>query len=80
MNLFISEHDHLVRINGRLTNVELTYDAKYPVVLPYESVISEKILAKAHLITLHGGVQQMLIYIRPHIWIPRARQLARRVI
>ena len=51
----------------------------YPVYLPTYSIISEKVVANSHLATLHGGVGLTMAHVREHYWIPRLRQLAKKL-
>eukprot|EP00794_Sanderia_malayensis_P016265 gene16265-biopygen13818 len=52
----------------------------YPVYLPMNRVFSEKLVMDAHLRTLHGGVGLTMTEVRRQYWIPRLRQLTKRVI
>lgn len=74
------DSDRLIRLNGRVRNRELDYNFRHPILLPYESTLTKRLLEKAHTRTMHGGAQQMLQYVREKFWIPRARQLAKEVI
>lgn len=72
--LFI-DNEGLLRLSGRIRNQELSFDFKNPMILPPEAIFTKKLFRKAHEVTLHGGAQQMLQYLRQNFWIPRARQL-----
>lgn len=74
------DSDRLIRLNGRVRNRDIPYDFRHPIILPYESTLTKRFMEKAHKITMHGGAQQMLQYVREKFWIPRARQLAKEVI
>ena len=52
----------------------------YPVYLPPNTVLSEKLTEDAHVLTLHGGVGLTMTYIRRDYWIPRLRRLTKKVI
>ena len=52
----------------------------YPVYLPTNRVYSEKFVMDAHLRSLHGGVGLTMTEVRREYWIPRLRQLTKRVI
>ena len=52
----------------------------YPVYLPPNAVLSEKLIQDAHVLTLHGGVGLTMTYIRRDYWIPRLRHLTKKVI
>ena len=65
-------HDGIYECRGRI-------QGSYPVYLPPKVVLSEKIVQDAHELTLHGGVGLTMALVRRDYWIPRLRQLARRV-
>ena len=52
----------------------------YPIFLPPLALLSEKMVDDAHIQTLHGGVGLTMAYIRRDYWIPRLRQLTKKVI
>ena len=52
----------------------------YPVYLPPNTVLSEKLTEDAHVLTLNGGVGLTMTYIRRDYWIPRLRRLTKKVI
>ena len=52
----------------------------YPISLPDESLLSEKIIFVAHNNTLHGGVLMAMTNICSTFWIPSSRQLTKSII
>jgi len=52
----------------------------YPIYLPDGDIFTEKLVAHAHLQTLHGGVGLTMSHVRAKYWIPRLRRMARRII
>jgi hypothetical protein len=78
------EEDQL-RLNLQVNNEGL-YECRgriqgsYLVFLPPQSVFSEKVVQDAHILTLHGGVGLTMSNVRDVYWIPRLRQLAKKVI
>ena len=52
----------------------------YLIYLPPNSIFSEKMVMAAHRRTLHGGVGLTMAAIRSRYWIPRLRQLVKRMI
>ena len=52
----------------------------YPVYIPASTTLSEKIVQEAHQKTLHGGPTLTIAEVRSKYWIPRLRQLTKRVI
>ena len=53
---------------------------EYPVYLPPSALFSERLVMNAQLSTLGGGVGLTMAAIREDYWIPRLRQIARKVI
>ena len=51
----------------------------YPVYLPPNALLSDKLIQDAHASTLHGGVGLTMTYIRRDYWIPRLRWLTMKV-
>lgn len=70
----------IVRLSGRVQNEHLSIDEMHPIVLTPKGDLAPLIIRDAHLITLHGGVQQTLQVVRQQFWIAKARQLAKTII
>ena len=51
----------------------------YPIYLPTYAKFTEILVQNAHLATLHGGVGLTLTRVRESYWIPRLRQLTKRI-
>ena len=52
----------------------------YPIYLPDGNAFTHKLVQRAHLATLHGGVTLTMTKVRETRWIPRLRKLTRKVI
>ena len=50
-----------------------------PIYLPRNSTFTEKMVMDAHLRTLHGGVGSTMTEVRRKYWVPKLRQLTKRV-
>ena len=72
LNLQVN-HDGLLEYRGRI-------QGDYPVYLPDSAIYAEKLVQYAHEVTLHGGVGLTMAKVRETHWIPRLRQLTKRVI
>ena len=46
----------------------------------FHQIHSEKLVAHVHLKTLHGGLSYTMTEVRERFWIPKLRQLIKRVI
>ena len=54
-------------------------EGEYPVYLPRDCVYTQKAVERAHLTTLHSGVSAMMTKVRDRFWVPKLRQLVKRV-
>lgn len=61
---FIDENG-ILRVGGRLSNSDLSYEEKHPIILPRSHKLSKLIIKDAHLKTLrvHGGNQATLVHL-----------------
>lgn len=73
LNPFIDEKTKLLRVGGRLSNHIGPFDKKHPIVLPAKHYFTELVIQHAHQITLHGGNQLVLQYLRQQFWIIRGK-------
>ena len=65
--------DGLLECRGRI-------QGDYPIYLPDSHQFVEKMVAEAHISTLHRGVSLTMAKIREKYWVPRLRRLAKRVV
>ena len=70
---------NLVRENG-LYFCKGRIQGMYPIYIPPDSLLAEKIVADAHKNTLHGLVGLTMTKVRQRYWIPKLRQLTKGVI
>ena len=78
--LYIDERVGLLRCQGRLHYAKLPDKAKFPILIPKDSQFTLLIIKEAHLIVMHGGVRETLTQLRQTYWIPKGRQLVKKVI
>lgn len=62
----------ILRVGGRIGKANMAFDKRHQYIVPHNSRLSYLILLDAHEMTLHGGAQQMLSYIRKKYWITKA--------
>ena len=74
---FIGE-DGLLRARCRLNYSDLTFDEKFPILLP-KCHFSLLIVREEHAQLKHAGVSQMITAVRNHYWVIGLRSLARKV-
>ncbi|XP_039233225.2 uncharacterized protein LOC120322239 [Drosophila yakuba] len=69
-----------MRSCGRLTASDsLSYDERHPILLAYHSKLAELLVTFTYRISIHGGNQLMVRLIRTRYWIPKLRNLIKRV-
>ena len=66
-------HDGALECRGRI-------QGDYPVYLPDSEMYTEKLVQHAHEAFLHGGVSLTMAKVRETHWVPRLRQLVKRLI
>ena len=77
--------DHFQRLNLQ-KNEEGIYvcqgriQGEYPIYLPPKHLVSMKIVERAHLCTLHGGIGLTMSKVRDDYWIPTLRSPVKKVI
>ena len=65
---------------GRLSNVDVPYSVKHPILLPRTHPLTGLIVRDAHDRVFHNGVKETLTEIRRKFWIPKGRSLVRQII
>ncbi|XP_055841189.1 uncharacterized protein LOC129908595 [Episyrphus balteatus] len=79
LNPFMDKN-HIIRSDSRLSCSTLSYNEKYPILLPYQAVISSLYVNYLHRITLHGGNQLVLRMVRCEFYIPYVKKLIKKCI
>ena len=76
-NLFMDQAG-LLRAETRLTKGPFyTYDEKNPIIVPGESRLAKLLVADAHRVNAHFGVNNVLTQLRRRFWITRGRQIVK---
>ena len=52
---------------------------EYPVYSPTYAKFTKQLVAYGHIVTLHGGVSLTLSWVRENYWVPRLRELTKKV-
>ena len=80
INPFVDERG-VIRCGGRLENAhDLSWEEKFPAVLPHSSSMVVDLVRGFHFSRLHAGVDQCLSDLRRRFWITKGRRFVRRVI
>lgn len=79
-NPFI-DADGFLRVNGRLSNSTcLTYNEKFPKILPYSGRFTRLYLELIHKYSVHGENSLLMRVMRSEFWVPKLRNLVKSVI
>ena len=77
LGLFV-END-LIKCRGRLQQANLRHNGKFPILLPNSHHITKLLVQRYHKLSSHYGVNYVLAYMRQNWWIPRMRQVIKKV-
>ena len=82
--------DNHFQADKKQLNLELNADGiwecrgriqgEYPVYLPDSVLYTAKVVQRAHVTTLHGGVGLTMAKVREKLWVPRLRKLVKRTL
>lgn len=76
LNPFLDQ-DKLLRLGGRLKYSKLSFNEKYPFIIPKGCYLVTLLINYAHQQTLHGGVQLTMNFLRKRFWIIDCRNQIR---
>ena len=79
LRLFLDQ-DHIIRCGGRIHNAPISQSAKFPILLPVNHPFTTLIIHSTHAAQLHSGVNSTLTALRDRFWIPRARQIIKKLL
>ena len=78
-NLFQDEKG-VWRCRGRLSNADLPYAIKYPILLSSGHPLTALVVKEAHERVCHNGVKETLTETRSKFWIPKGRSFTRKIV
>ena len=70
----------VLRCKGRLEYSDLPHDAKEPIILPKDHRLTYPQIQQCHKRVLHSGVRGTLAELRSRIWVPKGRQVVKKVL
>ncbi len=79
LRLFLDDQ-RLIRCRGRIHNAPVSESTKFPILLPTDHPFTKLVVLSIHHQQLHSGVNSTLTAVRQRFWIPRARQLLRKLL
>lgn len=80
LNPFYDTINELIRIGGRLSNSNLNYNKKYPIVIHKNHLFTQLYFKYLHKILMHTGPQHLLFETREKYWTIGGRDLARNIV
>ena len=71
----------LLRVGGRIGNVECEYSRRFPALLDPSDQLSTLIVGESEIRrAYHGRVERVLVDIRRTYWVLKGRQLVKRIV
>ena len=70
----------LLRCHGRYSNADLSFNAKYPKLIPRLEYFTHLVIKDAHERMLHSGVSHTLAQVRQEYWIPQGKKETKGVV
>lgn len=64
----IVDSQGLLRVNGRISNAEVSYDQRYPLLLPAKHHVTKLIIRLEHIRLAHAGAHAVLSSLRLRYW------------
>ena len=72
--------EDVIRCRSRMTNADLEESSKMPIALPHDHWLSNLIVRDSHERVFHNGVGETVSLVKTKYFIPRCRQIAKRLI
>ena len=76
---FVSSEDGVMRVAGRLQHASISYQAKYPIILPKNGNFTTLVVEHFHLATGCSGYNTTLSATRQHFWIVQGPTTVKRI-
>ena len=74
------DESEILRCKGRLGNTALSFDKKYPILLPRYHNVTKLIILHCHDNVFHGGTNETLLQLRSKFWVIKGRQIVKKII
>ena len=79
LSLFVDPQG-IWRCGGRLSNAEVPYTTRHPIILPRDHLLVKMLVLRAHARVYHDGVSETLNEVRASYWIVKGRSLVKRIL
>ncbi|XP_065356116.1 uncharacterized protein LOC135950508 [Calliphora vicina] len=70
----------ILRVGGRLANASLSFNTKFPALLPKDHRFTTLYIKHLHLKHLHAGPKALLGILRQQVWVTNARDIVRKIV
>ncbi|XP_063981078.1 uncharacterized protein LOC135164551 [Diachasmimorpha longicaudata] len=70
----------ILRVGGRLTQSELPFNRKHPILLPSKHLVIDMLIRRVHQSNYHAGIQTTLYVLRSKCWILNGKDQIRKII
>lgn len=80
LNPMVEKDSGLLRVGGRLSNSDLPYNQRHPMILPEKHHFTELIIETLHNENLHVGLNGLLASLRRRFWPVNAKRAIHRVL
>ena len=80
LGLFKSNHDDLIRCRTRFAKADISFDAKYPILLAPKSKLTRMIVLDSHIKNYHSSVNYTLSSLRSKYWIVSGKTVVKSII
>ncbi|XP_065372316.1 uncharacterized protein LOC135964147 [Calliphora vicina] len=70
----------ILRVGGRLANAPLSYETKFPALLPKDHRFTNIYIEYLHRKHLHAGPKALIGILRQQVWVINAREVVRKVV
>ncbi|XP_015115573.1 uncharacterized protein LOC107040144 [Diachasma alloeum] len=74
------DKDGLLQVGGRLTNANIPYSQRHPLILPRRHPLTDHIIRHEHRVQLHAGAQATLYTVRRRFWLLDGRHSVGRIV
>ena len=79
LSLFI-DPEGVWRCGGRLTNADVLYTIRHPILLPRDHPLTELLVLRAHASVSHNGIRETLTEVQTRYWILKGRSLVKQIL
>lgn len=76
--LDISDGIEIMQVGGRLSQANVPYEVKHPILLPNSHVVINALFEHVHRSNMHAGAHAICSFVRQQYWFINARKVARR--